>query len=96
METEENKPKRGRPEVSISWPQGEFTAGEAYLLNKDRVSRVSIHNKINRGVEDGDILKVRKSQNKIGRPSFTYALNAPVVAEAAPVPALCPQDNLDF
>ena len=92
METEQNKPKRGRPAATINWPEGEFTAGEVYHLNRDKVSRVSIHNKINRALEDGNILKLRKSQNKIGRPSFTYVKTGSDVANNQEVGP----DEMDF
>jgi len=72
METTKNK--RGRPEVQIEWPNGEFTAEQAYSLNQASVSKVSVHNKINKAVKDGGLERTKKTPNKIGRPSYMYAV----------------------
>ena len=71
MET--TKTKRGRPETQIQWPEGEFTAEQVFKMNSDKVSRVSVHNKINRNVRDGVLAKTKKASNKIGRPSWLYS-----------------------
>lgn len=66
--------KRGRPETPVVWPEGEFTAEQAFVKNQNKVSRVSIHNKINQAVSLGDLVKTKKNKAKIGRPSFLYTL----------------------
>jgi len=70
---EENKSKRGRPETLIEWPEGEFTAEQVFKMNMDKVSRVSVHNKINRGVKLGTLTRIKMAPNTIGRPSWLYA-----------------------
>ena len=70
------KSKRGRPETEIQWPEGEFTAEQVFKMNSDKVSRVSVHNKINRNVKDGVLVKTKRSSNKIGRPSWLYSFMA--------------------
>ena len=67
------KSKRGRPETEIQWPTGEFTAEQVFKMNSDKVSRVSVHNKINRNVKDGVLVKTKRAANKIGRPSWLYS-----------------------
>ena len=72
METTKNK--RGRPEVQIEWPNGEFTAEQAYSLNQASVSKVSVHNKINKAVKEDVLERTKKTPNKIGRPSYMYVV----------------------
>jgi predicted transcriptional regulator len=80
---EQYKSKRGRPETSIEWPEGEFTAEQVFKMNIDKVSRVSVHNKINRGVKLGTLVRVKRASNKIGRPSWLYAFTNAVEANEA-------------
>jgi len=79
METTKNK--RGRPEVQIEWPNGEFTAEQAYSLNQASVSKVSVHNKINKAVKEETLVKTKKTPNKIGRPSYMYVVKENMDAE---------------
>ena len=51
--TENTKPKRGRPSVDVSWPDTEFTAEEVYNSLEKKLSRVSIHAKINKALKTG-------------------------------------------
>ncbi|MBC8395241.1 MAG: hypothetical protein H8E05_00970 [Bacteroidetes bacterium] len=68
----DNNLKRGRPKTPVVWPEGEFTAGQAFSVNSTKVSRVSIHNKINQALADGLLVKVKKLKTKVGRPSNIY------------------------
>ena len=69
---ESKNTKRGRPKTPVVWPEGEFTAEQAFTQNGTKVSRVSIHNKINEALVSGSLAKVKKVKAKIGRPSFLY------------------------
>ena len=89
METITNT-KRGRPKTPVVWPEGEFTAEQAFTENGTKVSRVSIHNKINEALALGSLTKLKKVKAKIGRPSFLYAS----VKEDTPV--LSENEELDF
>ena len=74
-----NNSKRGRPKTPVVWPEGEFTAEQAFSVNSTKVSRVSIHNKINQALADGLLVKVRKVKARVGRPSNIYeTVNSPV------------------
>jgi len=66
------KTKRGRPKTPVIWPEGEFTAKQAFTKNSEKVSRVSIHNKINEALSKGTLVVVKKSQSSAGRPSNIY------------------------
>jgi len=68
----DNNSKRGRPKTPVVWPEGEFTAEQAFSVNSTKVSRVSIHNKINQALADGLLVKVKKLKTKVGRPSNIY------------------------
>ena len=74
MKITTNKSKRGRPKTPVVWPEGEFTADHAFVENQNRVSRVSIHNKINEELASGTIVRTSKVRPKIGRPSFLYTI----------------------
>ena len=64
--------KRGRRPVNIEWPDKEFTASEVAATMSGRLSRVSVHNKLNRAVKKGEISIVRKSEGRMGRPHCVY------------------------
>ena len=71
METT-TKTKRGRPKTPVVWPDGEFTAEQAFAENSTNISRVSIHNKINEELAAGALVRTKKVKANIGRPSFLY------------------------
>jgi response regulator of citrate/malate metabolism len=72
--TEPQKPKqRGRKPVNVSWPGGEFTAEEVTKTLGNSLSRVSVHSKINKAVETGELMLVKKVKPKMGRPKSVYA-----------------------
>ena len=50
-----NRRKRGRPPVDISWPDVEFTAQDVVETLPSKVSRVTVHSKLNKAVDVGDI-----------------------------------------
>lgn len=93
-----NKLKRGRPSVTIQWPdKATFTVKDVLALTSGAVSGVTIRTKINEDIAAGILTKVGKSASTRGRPSETFrkvsshsvALNPPPATEAAP-------DQLNF
>ena len=70
--TDTTSSKRGRPNVSVSWPEAPFTAQEVHNSLDKRISRVSVHAKINRAVTAGELEVVGKVKPKTGRPSVVY------------------------
>ncbi len=72
MNKEKTQNKRGRKPIALSWPDNEFTAREVAQNVKGSLSRVSVHTKINNAVDKGELVIVRKSQSKMGRPHFVY------------------------
>ena len=71
-EDTQNKPKRGRPSIDVSWPQNEFTAEEVYDSLERKLSRVSIHAKINKALRTGQLISVGKIKPRTGRPKTVY------------------------
>ena len=72
MSTDTTSSKRGRPNVNVSWPEAPFTAQEVHDSLDKRISRVSVHAKINRAVNAGELEVVGKVKPKTGRPSVVY------------------------
>jgi hypothetical protein len=70
------KPKRGRPTFEVTWPQSEFTAEEVHKSLENKLSRVSVHAKINRAISTGELVTVGKIKPKTGRPKMVYKLAA--------------------
>lgn len=66
------KPKRGRPAFNVSWPQEEFTAEQVYTNLNQKLSRVSVHAKINKAVSSGELTTVGKIKPRTGRPKTVY------------------------
>lgn len=64
--------RRGRKPVTVSWPEQEFTAGELSTAMEGKLSRVSIHTKINSALKNGELVLVRVTKNKMGRPHSVY------------------------
>jgi len=69
--------KRGRKPISVSWPNGEFTAKDFLQLNENKMSRASAHSKINQAVDYGQVTLVRKVNPEIGRPINVYRVSTP-------------------
>jgi|TARA_R110002020_G_scaffold310717_1_gene526402 predicted ArsR family transcriptional regulator len=72
MNENHNKQKRGRKPVNVSWPENEFTASDVANNMKGKLSRVSVHSKLNSAVKDGMVTVVRKTEGNMGRPCFIY------------------------
>lgn len=71
------KPKRGRPSVNVSWPENDFTAEEVYNALEKKLSRVSVHAKINQAIKRGELKTVGKLKPRTGRPKMVYRLVTP-------------------
>mgnify|MGYP007032470415 CR=1 FL=1 len=72
INTEPSKPKRGRPSVPVTWPTSEFTAEEVYNSLEKKLSRVSIHAKINKAIKLGQLTVCGKIKPRTGRPKTVY------------------------
>jgi len=83
-----NEPKRktgrGRPGFNLSWPETRFTAQEVYTVLEGKLSRVSVHAKINKAVEKGELELVGKIKPKTGRPCIVYRKKANETNEQRP------------
>jgi len=75
MKEDQNKTKRGRKPVSLNWPEEEFTAREVASQMEGKLSRVSVHSKINNAVKNGEVTIVRKTEGNMGRPCLIYKKN---------------------
>lgn len=75
MKNTDVKSKRGRKPVTVEWPVDEFTASQVADQMKGKLSRVSVHSKINNAVSKGEVRIVRKTEGKMGRPCFIYKTN---------------------
>lgn len=64
--------QRGRPSVNVEWPDVVFTAQDVVNTQLKKVSRVTIHSKLNKDVDTGKLLVVGKVKTKNGRPRVTY------------------------
>ena len=64
--------QRGRPPVDIEWPEVVFTAQDVVDTQPTKVSRVTIHSKLNKAVDQGKLKVVGKVKTKNGRPRVTY------------------------
>lgn len=72
MKDNTNQSKRGRKPVEVTWPTMEFTANDVAKEMDGKLSRVSVHSKINKAVATGEVSIVRKTEGKMGRPCFIY------------------------
>jgi len=75
MKENQNKAKRGRKPVTLTWPEEEFTARQVASQMEGKLSRVSVHSKINNAVKNGEVTIVRKTEGKMGRPCLIYKKN---------------------
>tara|TARA_Y100000310_G_C20647218_1_gene797327 strand:+ start:778 stop:1080 length:303 start_codon:yes stop_codon:yes gene_type:complete len=64
--------KRGRPAVNIQWPDVEFTAQDVVETLPTKISRVTIHSKLNQAVDSGKIKVIGAQKSKNGRPRVRY------------------------
>tara|TARA_R100000808_G_scaffold24932_1_gene59532 strand:- start:15100 stop:15342 length:243 start_codon:yes stop_codon:yes gene_type:complete len=72
MNEEKEKLGRGRPGYDLSWPEETFTAQQIYTALEGKLSRVSVHAKINKALERGELQLVGKVKPKTGRPCIVY------------------------
>ena len=63
---------RGRPGFDLTWPEGAFTAQEIHDALDGKLSRVSVHAKINKALENGELSLVGKVKPRTGRPRIVY------------------------
>lgn len=66
--------------MEIQWPDVVFTAQDVVDTLPDRVSRVTVHSKLNQAVDQGDLKVVGKMKTKNGRPRVSYEKCNPIVA----------------
>ena len=64
--------RRGRPPVNIQWPDVVFTAQDVVDTLPNKVSRVTVHSKLNEAVDQGKLKIVGKMKTKNGRPRISY------------------------
>ena len=64
--------RRGRPPVDIQWPDVVFTAQDIVDNLPAKVSRVTVHSKLNQAVDQGQLKVVGKMKTKNGRPRVSY------------------------
>lgn len=74
--------RRGRPPVNISWPDVVFTAQDVVDTTVSRVSRVTIHSKLNKAVDSGELNVVGVTKTANGRPRVRYCKAEPQQANA--------------
>jgi len=72
MDTKIKISKRGRPPVEINWPDVVFTAQDVVDTSTKKISRVTIHSKLNKAVDEGTLTVVGMVKTKNGRPRVTY------------------------
>lgn len=71
-ESAAQKRRRGRPSFEFVWPQAEFTAEQIFNSLENKLSRVSVHSKINKAVSRGELAKVGTIKPRTGRPKSVY------------------------
>ena len=65
--------KRGRKALEVEWPSQAFTAGQVTKSLRGRMSRASVHSKLKKALEFGEVNIVRTEQPKMGRPITVYS-----------------------
>ena len=84
---ENQRKKRGRPPVNIQWPDVEFTAQDVVETLPNKVSRVTIHSKLNQAVDSGKIKVIGNEKPKNGRPRVKYVKVTQKDLTVPPAPA---------
>jgi predicted transcriptional regulator len=77
-----NRRRRGRPEVKVEWPTGEFTVEDISNSLNRSLTKVAIQLKINKARASGLLELVGKQPSSNGRPRLIYKANT---EEGAPV-----------
>ena len=72
MSETREKTKRGRPGFNLAWPEETFTAQQIHSSLGGELSRVSVHAKINKALEKGELVLVGKVKPRTGRPCIVY------------------------
>jgi coenzyme F420-reducing hydrogenase beta subunit len=72
MNTNYKSQQRGRPPVNIDWPDIVFTAQDVVDTATEKVSRVTIHSKLNKAVDNGTLTVVGVVKSANGRPRVKY------------------------
>ena len=72
MDTKVKVTRRGRPPVDIYWPDVVFTAQDVMDTSTRKVSRVTIHSKLNKAVDQGELEVVGAAKTSNGRPRVKY------------------------
>ena len=67
------KNRRGRPPVSVCWPEGTFTVKDVLNSEQNKLSGVSVQLKINKAITDGVLKVVGQKKSPTGRPRVQYA-----------------------
>tara|TARA_R100000008_G_C3454143_1_gene100896 strand:- start:260 stop:517 length:258 start_codon:yes stop_codon:yes gene_type:complete len=75
-----DKRSKGRPNVTVKWPENQFTAEEIYYSLGGALSRVSVHAKINKALSIGELVCVGKIKPKTGRPKIVYKTATPLAS----------------
>jgi hypothetical protein len=89
MNTSSNK--RGRPPITIQWPEINFTVKDVMNMMGGKFCNVTVQLKINEGLDDGTLTKAGKSEPRTGRPSNIYRkISDKVVQDEKP------EGSLDF
>jgi hypothetical protein len=74
MNTNTNTPnKKGRPEIMVTWPAGDFTINDVYAaLPQGYITKVAIQHKLNKEVQAGRAQVTGARKSKSGKPSKVY------------------------
>tara|TARA_B100001939_G_scaffold340027_1_gene347563 strand:- start:99 stop:395 length:297 start_codon:yes stop_codon:yes gene_type:complete len=71
--SETNTKKRvGRKPVTVTWPEGEFTAQDVMKRENGKYSLVTIHSKLNKATKNQEVVIERVEKPKVGRPRKVY------------------------
>ena len=63
--------------MDIVWPDIVFTAQDVVDTSTQKVSRVTIHSKLNKAVDEGSLTVVGFLKTTNGRPRITYQKSPP-------------------
>ncbi len=77
---------KGRPAIKLTWPDNiDFTIADIYKNYNEKVSKVTIGEKVHKAVKDGTIKESGIAENKRGRKAILYRLNGPLISLPEPV-----------
>jgi len=82
IENKQNKRKRGRPSIEVSWPPTTvFTVKDVSMASPVQLTDASIRMKVRAAVGLGELTEVGKSTYGVGRPRRTYKVSTAAVSE---------------